>query len=44
MRITVKQGQDLTRYDLSKEMGEGRGARAGITYRLPDGRLIYVPE
>jgi hypothetical protein len=44
MRITVKDGQELTRYEASGEIGEGRGARAGITYRLPDGRLIYVPE
>lgn len=44
MRIMVKDGQELTRYETSGEIGEGKGARAGITYRLPDGRLIYVPE
>jgi hypothetical protein len=44
MRITVKDGQELTRYETSGEVGEGKGARAGITYRLADGRLIYVPE
>jgi hypothetical protein len=44
MRITVKDGQDLTRYETSGEIGEGKGARAGVTYRLSDGRLIYVPE
>lgn len=44
MRILVKQGQELTRYETSQEIGEGRGARAGVTYRLPDGKLIYVPE
>ncbi|QAA94462.1 DUF2149 domain-containing protein [Pollutimonas thiosulfatoxidans] len=44
MRITIKNGQELTRYESSGETGEGRGARAGVTYRLDDGRMIYVPE
>lgn len=44
MRITVKDGQELTRYESTGAIGEGRGVRAGTTYRLPDGRLIYVPE
>ncbi|MCV2216794.1 DUF2149 domain-containing protein [Thauera sp. Sel9] len=44
MRITIKEGQELTRYESSGEMGEGQGSRAGITYRLDDGRMIYVPE
>lgn len=44
MRIMVKEGQELTRYETSGEIGEGKGSRAGVTYRLPDGRLIYVPE
>lgn len=44
MRILIKDGKELTRYESSGEIGEGRGIRAGITYRLPDGRFIYVPE
>lgn len=44
MRITVKDGQELTRYEASDQIGEGQGVRAGITYRLEDGRMIYVPE
>ena len=44
MRITVKNGKDLTRYESSGEVGQGLGARAGVTYRLDDGRMIYVPE
>lgn len=44
MRITVKEGQELTRYESSGEVGQGQGARAGVTYRLDDGRMIYVPE
>ncbi|CAM5190246.1 hypothetical protein OURE66S_00910 [Oligella ureolytica] len=44
MCITIKEGQELTRYEFSGGMGEGQGARAGVTYRLDDGRMIYVPE
>lgn len=44
MRITVRDGEVLTRYEASGSIGEGRGVRAGVTYRLPDGRMIYVPE
>jgi len=44
MRITIKQGQELKRYEASGSMGEGEGIGAGTTYQLEDGRLIYVPE
>ncbi|KCZ84197.1 hypothetical protein HAD_00920 [Hyphomonas adhaerens MHS-3] len=44
MRMTIKQGEELTRYESSGEIGEGEGVKAGIAYRLPDGRMIYVPE
>ncbi|MBP7339679.1 DUF2149 domain-containing protein [Niveispirillum sp.] len=44
MRITIKDGKELTRYDSTGQIGEGKGVKAGITYRLPDGRMIYVPE
>ena len=44
MRIVVKEGQELTRYETNGDIGEGKGTRAGVTYKLPDGRLIYVPE
>lgn len=44
MRMTIKEGEELTRYESSGEVGEGEGVRAGITYRLADGRMIYVPE
>lgn len=44
MRITVKEGQDLKHYEAKGAMGEGEGVRAGVTYRLHDGRMIYVPE
>lgn len=44
MRMTIKQGEEMTQYESVGEMGEGTGAKAGTTYRLDDGRLIYVPE
>lgn len=44
MRIIIKEGETLTRYEASHEIGEGQGTRAGTTYRLDDGRMIYVPE
>ncbi|MDY6963880.1 MAG: DUF2149 domain-containing protein [Pseudomonadota bacterium] len=44
MRITVKEGQEIKKYQTNGTIGEGEGVRAGITYRLSDGRMIYVPE
>ena len=44
MRITVKEGKELKRYEASGKISEGEGVRAGITYRLDDGRMIYIPE
>ena len=44
MRITIKEGKELTRYETTGEIGDGKGARAGVAYRLPDGRMIYVPD
>lgn len=44
MTITVKNGQKLERYTSTKQMGEGGGLKAGTTYKLPNGNLVYVPE
>lgn len=44
MRMLIKEGQELKQYEASGEIGEGQGAKAGITYRLNDGRMVYVPE
>jgi hypothetical protein len=35
---------DALRFQTNGSIGEGEGIRAGITYRLPNGRMIYVPE
>lgn len=34
----------LERYERSGEIGEGEGVRAGTTYRLQDGSLVFVPD
>lgn len=43
-RMIVKKGEELRRYEAGDEIGEGEGVKAGVTYKLSDGRLIYVPE
>lgn len=44
MEMIIKEGKKLERYVRSDQIGEGRGVRVGVTYRLPDGTLVYVPE
>ncbi|MBK4215038.1 DUF2149 domain-containing protein [Paracoccus caeni] len=44
MRVTIKEGEVLQSYEANDTIGEGQGVRAGVTYRLDDGRMIYVPE
>ncbi|MCW8128028.1 DUF2149 domain-containing protein [Microbulbifer halophilus] len=44
MTITIKDGEELTRYESNGAIGEGDGIKAGVTYKLPDGKMVYVPE
>jgi hypothetical protein len=44
MEIIMKEGEKMTRYQTSGQIGTGEGIKAGTTYRLPDGSLVYVPE
>lgn len=44
MSITVKKGEKLERYESTGAIGEGAGIKAGVTYRMDDGSLVYVPE
>ena len=44
MEMIVKDGEELTHYRNSGEIGEGQGMRAGVTYRMEGGTMIYVPE
>lgn len=44
MEIIIKDGQKLEHYKSTDTAGSGQGTKAGMTYRLEDGSLIYVPE
>ena len=43
MEIIVKEGEEIKHYEASDEVGAGRGELLGKAYRLPDGRVVYVP-
>jgi hypothetical protein len=44
MEIVIRDGKNIERFKSDGAMGEGRGVRAGIAYRMADGSLVYVPE
>ncbi len=44
MEILIKQGEKLEHYKSTDKSGSGKGVKAGITYRLENGNLIYVPN
>ncbi len=44
MEMLIKDGTELKHYQSSGEVGEGKGSKAGITYKMDDGSMIYVPE
>ena len=43
MEIVVKEGEELKHYAASESSGAGQGELLGQAYRLPDGRVVYVP-
>jgi hypothetical protein len=43
MELIVKEGRELKHYKASGETGDGAGELLGRAYRLPDGRVVYVP-
>lgn len=43
MELVVKEGRELKRYKASTEQGSGEGELLGRAYRLPDGKVVYVP-
>ncbi len=43
MEIIVKEGQEIKHYEATEAMGVGYGELLGQAYRLPDGRVVYVP-
>lgn len=45
MEIVVKNGKKIERFrGDGAAASTGRGVKAGIAYRMPDGSLVYVPE
>lgn len=43
MEIIVKEGEEIKHYEATEETGSGEGELLGQAYRLPDGRVVYVP-
>ncbi len=43
MEILVKEGQEIRHYEATEQTGFGQGELLGQAYRLPDGRVVYVP-
>lgn len=44
VQIVTKDGKQIKVQKVSDRKLSGDGDRLGIAYRLPDGRVIYVPE
>ncbi len=44
MEIVTKDGAKIERYQGTGIVGNGKGVRAGIAYRMADGSLVYVPD
>lgn len=44
MELIIKDGETIETYKSSGEIGNGKGVKAGIAYKLPDGSIVYVPE
>jgi len=44
MEVIVKKGKKLTKYKSNGKIGEGKGVKAGVAYKLKDGSMVYVPE
>jgi hypothetical protein len=43
MEIIIKEGREIKHYEATTATGAGQGELLGQAYRLPDGRVIYVP-
>lgn len=44
MEVIVKKGKEMNVYKSNGSIGQGDGVKAGITYKLKDGNMVYVPE
>ncbi len=44
MEMIVKEGQEIKHYEATGATGAGEGELLGKAYRLPDGKVVYVPN
>lgn len=44
MEVTIKKGIEVKKYKSAGEIGEGKGTKAGVAYKMDDGSMIYIPE
>lgn len=44
MEIIIKDGEVINHYEATDATGMGQGELLGKAYRLPDGKVVYVPE
>lgn len=44
MEVVRKEGRQITVQKVSEHKLTGSGDRLGVAYRLPDGKVVYVPE
>jgi hypothetical protein len=44
MEIIIKKGKKIEKYQSDGKIGKGNGIKAGITYKLKDGSMVYIPE
>ena len=44
MEVIVKKGKEMITYKSEGNIANGDGIKAGITYKLKDGNMVYVPE
>ncbi len=44
MKMVVKDGKEIKRYEANGAVGSGSGELLGRAYRLSDGRVVYVPK
>lgn len=44
LEIITKKGKKIKAVKVTKKKAEGRGERLGVTYRLEDGSMVYVPD
>jgi hypothetical protein len=44
IQVITRKGKEITATKVTDKTLSGEGVRLGTAYRLPDGRIIYVPQ